>query len=477
MVNNRNLKLWQSIDWITILIYTALVIAGWVNIYAAVYNEEHTSIFDISQKYGRQMIWILAAIFLIIIIMLIDSRFYMYFSYPIYLISLLLMISVLFFGIEVNGARAWFDFGGIRMQPSEMAKFATVLAISNYLSQYGIKLLSVKSMLIVGVMVIVPAAIILMQNDTGTAVLFASLIILLFREGLPFYILLILMFSIILFIMVLTQDFYLVLITIIVISYLYGLYRNNFKKQVLYFGAISLAAIIIAVTVRQLVGFTFDLMWIFIIYLIIIIPAILYYSFMNKSPQTIGIYSVAIFLAIFSYSSDYLYDNVLQQHQRDRIDLIMGINVDPLGAGYNVNQSKIAIGSGGLTGKGFLQGTQTKYDFVPEQSTDFIFCTIGEEWGFFGSTVVVLLFLFLLLRLIFLAERQPLKFSRLFGYGVISFIFAHVFINVGMTIGIAPVIGIPLPFFSYGGSSLWAFTILLFVFIRLDADRGMYVNK
>ena len=299
----------------------------------------------------------------------------------------------------------------------------------------------------------------------------------LYRDGLPGYVLLIFIFAIVLFILVLTRPFYIVLLTVLLGSYLYVLVRNNFKKDLVIFSIISASAIGLTFLIRYLVNFTFDPMWILIAYMILIIPVILFYSFLTKSTYAIGVYCVAILLTAFSYSADYIYDNILQAHQRDRIDLILGINDDPLGAGYNVNQSKIAIGSGGFLGKGFLQGTQTKYDFVPEQSTDFIFCTIGEEWGFVGSSVVILLFLALLLRLIYLAERQPLKFSRLYGYGVISILFVHIFINIGMTIGIAPVIGIPLPFFSYGGSSLWAFTILLFIFIRLDAARAMYVNK
>lgn len=465
-----------SIDWITVLLYVILVIIGWFNIYAATYNEDHNSIFDMTQKYGKQLIWIIAAVCIIIAILLIDSRFFMYFSYPIYLFVIFVLIAVLFIGTEINNSKSWISIGEMSIQPAEFAKFATILAVSNYLSQYGIKLMSFKSLLITIALILIPVALIFLQNDTGTSVVFVSLIFILYREGLPSTILLIFASIIVLFILSLTTPFHIVLLIVLTGAYIYLLIHNKFKKIFILFGMISTLAISIIFLVRYLANLSFSPTIIFITYLILLIPFIFVYLLNIKQSSPAVTYCVALLLIIFSYSTGYIYDNVLQPHQRNRIDLVLGSDNDPMGTGYNVNQSKIAVGSGGVFGKGFLNGTQTKYDFVPEQSTDFIFCTIGEEQGFVGSTAVIILFTAFLLRLIVLAERQPLKFSRLYGYGVISIFFAHIFINIGMVIGIAPVIGIPLPFFSYGGSSLWAFTILLFIFIRLDAARELHVN-
>jgi rod shape determining protein RodA len=444
---------------------------GWFNIYAAVFNEEHQSIFDISQKYGRQMLWIAASIIIIVAILLIDNKIYVFFAYPIYVSVFLLLVAVLLFGVEVNASKSWFEVGGLRIQPAEFSKFATILAIANYLSDPNRKLMNFQSLMVIGGLIAIPAGMILLQNDTGSTLVFAALVFMLYREGLPGWILLVAFFSIVLFIVALTKPFYWVVGLVMLGCIGYAYLRHTFKKDIILYGIFSVVVLSIIIGINAIFAFGVAPHWLMIGYLVLSIPIIAYYSFLKKAPYLVAVWSVSIMLIGFSYSVDYLYDNILQEHQRNRIDHVLGINFDPLGAGYNVNQSKIAIGSGGFWGKGFLQGTQTKYDFVPEQSTDFIFCTIGEEWGFVGSSVVVLLFLTLLLRIIYLAERQRSKFSRIYGYGVFSILFFHVAINIGMTIGIAPVIGIPLPFFSYGGSSLWAFTILLFVFIKLDAGR------
>ena len=415
-------SIFQNLDWITIFLYLALVIMGWLNIYAAVYNESHQSIFDLSQNYGKQMIWIASSFVIAIIVLTIDGKFYAAFSYPIYGLMLLFLISVLLLGKDIKNTRAWFEVGSFRIQPAEFVKFATNMALAKYLSTLDIKMENFKTKLFSFALIGLPIGLILLQNDTGSALVFLSFVLVLYREGLSGNILLIGAFAAALFI------FTLLINKIILISILGGI-------------------------------------------------ALLMIWAVRKKTKNIFFELVGFILSIsVVFSVDYVFQHILEPHQKQRIDVLLKKEIDLKEAGYNVNQSQIAIGSGGLTGKGFLQGTQTKYDFVPEQSTDFIFCTVGEEWGFLGTFIVIGLFMFLLLRIIMLAERQRAAYSRIYGYGVASVLFIHIGINVGMTIGILPVIGIPLPFFSYGGSSLWAFTILLFIFIRLDSYRLMILR-
>ncbi len=407
----------QNIDWVLVALFVVMVLIGWVNIYAAVYNEEHSSIFDLSQSYGKQTLWIGGACILALMILVIDGKFYAAFSYAIYAAFILLLISTFAFSRDVKGSFGWIDIGSFKLQPAEFAKFATSMALAKYLSTLDIRMQNARTKLISTLILGLPALIILLQNDTGSALVFASFIFVLYREGLSGNILLLALVSVALFVLAL-------------------LVKNS-----------------------TLIGILIGL-------------AVVFIMLVRKNKRNIIIIVSGAIIAIgMVYSVDYVYSNVLQAHQRTRIDVLLGKELDLKGAGYNVNQSKIAIGSGGLFGKGFLQGTQTKYDFVPEQSTDFIFCTVGEEWGFLGSFVVIGLFMALLGRIIFVAERQRSQYSRIYGYGVASIIFFHLMINIGMTIGLAPVIGIPLPFFSYGGSSLWSFTILLFIFIKLDSYR------
>ena len=407
----------QNIDWITVLLYLILVLVGWVNIYAAVYNEEHSSILDMTQNYGKQLMWIGTSIVLASVILLIDAKFFSTFSYLIYFLTLMLLIGVLLFGREIAGSKSWFQIGSFSLQPAELAKFATALALAKYLSGIDKDFSRFKTKVIAAFIIMFPALLILLQHDTGSALVYTSFILVLYREGL--------------------SGNLLILGLIVAILFVVTLLVNKF----IVIGVI--AAIFILV------------------------------YFLNKAIRKrlfllIGIFALA---SMYVLSVDYVFENVLEPHQKKRINVLLGIETDIRGAGYNVHQSKIAIGSGGLSGKGFLKGTQTKFDFVPEQSTDFIFCTIGEEWGFAGSFVLILLFLALLIRLVFLSERQRSKFSRIYGYGVASVLFFHFTINLGMTIGLFPVIGIPLPFISYGGSSLWGFTILLFIFIKQDSER------
>jgi rod shape determining protein RodA len=410
-------SIFQNIDWLIVAVYLLLMLIGWVNIYAAVYNEEHKSILDISQNYGRQIIWIGTSLVIAIFILVIDGKFFEAFAYPIYILLLLVLVSVLLVGTEVSGSKSWFEIGAFRLQPAEFAKFATNLALARYLSTVNINMKDLRTKFIAGVIILIPIAMILLQNDTGSALVFCSFIFVMYREGLSQNVLIIGFLAALLFVLSLMIE----------------------KSTILFVvgGIVALAIIFLRKTKRNIITM------------------------------------VVIFLAAGSvvFSVDYFFNKVLEPHQRQRINVLLGKETDLKGAGYNVNQSLIAIGSGGLAGKGFLNGTQTRFDFVPEQSTDFIFCTVGEEWGFVGSLVVIGLFLVLLYRVLFIAERQKSHFTRIYAYGVASIIFMHVMVNIGMTIGLLPVIGIPLPFLSYGGSSLWSFTILLFILVKLDSYR------
>lgn len=430
MRNNEN-SLFFGVDRLTVLIYILLVVMGWLNIYAAVYNEEHQSIFDISQRYGKQLIWMGGAAIIAFSILLVDANAYTAFAYVFYIVLVVANITVRFLGREVKGSHSWFRFGDFGIQPAEFMKFATNLALAKFLSNQNIVVnfrfrLRIKDLLqnyrntIIALLIMgIPLIIIkVLQDETGLAIVLISFIVVLYREGLSVNFLIFGLLAAILFVvsLVVTQTTTL-LVVLGVIAALSLLFVGRKRKNILIVSGIYLLAAGVVLGTNQ---------------------------FYNK----------------------------LEPHQKVRIDVLLGRgNVNLKKEGYNVNQAKIAIGSGGFWGKGYLQGTQTKYDFVPEQDTDFIFCTVGEEWGFAGSTIVIFLELFLILRVVFMAERQRSSFSRIYGYGVASVLFFHLAVNIGMTIGLMPVIGIPLPFFSYGGSSLWSFTLLLFIFIKLDASR------
>jgi rod shape determining protein RodA len=399
------------------MLYVLLVLVGWLSIYAAVYSESHTSIFDMDMNYGKQLIWILTSVVLAIVILVIDAKFYSTFSFLIYILVIGMLLAVVVFGKEIAGSRSWFQIGSFSLQPSEFAKVATGLAIAKYLSGLDTDLSSMKSRIYAGALMFFPAALILLQPDTGSALVFASFLLVLFREGM--------------------------------------------SGTFLFVGVVVAVLFILALMFNKFI----------IIGVIAVNAGLVMYLYPNLRKKWFLVVGVFLITSAYVYSVDYAFENVLEPHQKKRINVLLGIEKDIHGAGYNVHQSKIAIGSGGFSGKGFLKGTQTKFDFVPEQSTDFIFCTIGEEWGFAGSFVVIALFIGLLARIVILAERQRSKFSRIYGYGVASVIFFHFTVNIGMTIGLFPVIGIPLPFISYGGSSLWGFTILLFIFLKLDSVR------
>ena len=406
---------------------------GWLNIYATLYNEEHSNIFDFSQSYGKQLIWIGTSVILALVIFLVDSRLFETFAYFLYSVGMLLLVAVLIFGTEIKGAKSWFALGGFRFQPSETAKYVTALAVAFYLSRPGIKIGNAKPKLIMLALIALPGLLILVQPDAGSTLVYLAFIFVLYREGMSGNIMIIGLIMVMLFIVTL------------------------FAKQT-------------SIDV-PIVDYALNGKYVLIIILAVICGALylLLYRFSKGIWKLIVLGFIIMVGTVLSV--DYIFDNIFSDRHRNRVNELVGIISDPRGTGYNQYQSKIAIGSGGFWGKGYLEGTQTKYDFVPEQSTDFIFCTVGEEWGFIGSFFVIVMFLTLIGRLIFVAERQRSKFARIYGYSVASILFVHFMINIGMTIGLAPVIGIPLPFFSYGGSSLWSFTILLFTFIKLDSDR------
>ena len=469
-MQQRSRVLYQ-IDWPTVLIYLTLVFMGWFNIYAAVFSEEHQSIFDISQRYGMQLIWIGAALLIALVVMLIDGRFYFVFAYFIYAILIITLILVLFFGVEVNASRSWIQMGSIRIQPAEFAKFATALALAKLMSSYGFKLNNVSSYIRIALIIMMPMVMILLQNDTGSALVYSTFIWVLYREGLPTWIMGLFGFLILVFILSLIFNKFIILIGLFCLTMLLFVIIVRRYRDAVRFTILVLGLSLVFYGASEFFDLKISPYYLILIPIGIGIPLALINSYLQKIKIIPFLIFLFITTATFNFSVDYIFNKMLEQHHRDRINDLLGIESDPLGWGYNVNQSKIAIGSGGFWGKGYLQGTQTKYNFVPEQSTDFIFCTVGEEWGFVGSFVVVTLFVLLLLRLIIIAERQKESFARIYGYGVVSILFFHISVNIGMTIGLFPVIGIPLPFFSSGGSSLWAFTFLLFIFLKLDSTR------
>ncbi|MFC2127178.1 rod shape-determining protein RodA [Bacteroidota bacterium] len=412
-----------GIDLTLVFLYLLLVLFGWMNIYAASISDEQLNLFDFSTKYGKQMLWIGLSFVLIIGILFIDAKTYEKFSSLIYILSLLSLAGLFVFGKKINGATSWYDLGATSLQPSEFAKFATVLAIARLLSdkQYDLKL--VKNQIKAFVIIFFPAILITLQPDPGSALVYASFFFVLYREGLPIYYIAIGIVAIVLFVLTLAFGFNIVLLFSYLLIILFVLYVQFYRKISLKFH------------------------W-------------------SK------IFSLFAIVGLFIFSVDYVYNNIFEQRHRDRFNILLGKNTDTKGVGYNTNQSVLTIKSGGFSGKGFLQGDRTQGNFVPEQHTDYIFSTIGEEWGFVGTSLLVILFTVFVLRIIQLAERQKTAFSRVYGYGIATVFFFHYLINIGMVIGLFPTIGIPLPFFSYGGSGLWGFTILLFIFIKLDASKS-----
>ncbi len=409
------------------MLYIACVLMGWLNVYAAVYSPEtQTNLFDMSTEAGKQLMWIGTTVLLIIAILVINYRFWDTFAFVIYGITILLLLLVLVAGSNVNGSRSWFKLGAFSIQPAEFSKLGTALALARYIDYPNVNLTKLKDQLSCAGIIALPALLIIASNETGSMLVFASFIIMLYREGLP------------------------------------GIYP-------------LIAIVIVALFILTLIVPKFILFGVILVLGLLVFFLTPRYQRSVQNVMIIGITAVSMIAIVAGV--DFFVNSVLQKHQQNRIKVLVNPAADPLGVGWNVTQAKIAIGSGRLQGKGFLEGTQTKLDFVPAQSTDFIFCTIGEEHGFIGSAVVLIMFVFLLCRIVILAEKQRTRFARVYGYSVAGILFFHLMINIGMTIGLMPVIGIPLPFFSYGGSSLWSFSILLFIFLKLDSRRvGMFTR-
>ena len=471
-MKQRGANVFRSLDWLILLLYSALLFMGWANIHAACYDDTHSSIFDFSMRYGKQLIWICVSYVIVILIMASNFRLYSVLSYFIYGFMILLLIAVLVVGTKTNGARSWFEIGPLKIQPAEFAKFATALALSKLMSAYNFDIKKIPNLLMAIGILALPAGLILLQPDMGSVLVYASMIFVFYREGLWSIILWLVVIGVAIFVSTLQYPLVYVMIGLVIVAGIWLLaFGRTIVEVLIAFGAVVVLTGLLWVVNHYLLHDKFDWHHLIVGACLILLPAVAVYSYIQRAWSATFIWMglIACFAVVFSV--DFVFNNIMTDHQQTLIRVFLGLEVDPKGTGYNVEQSKIAIGSGGLTGKGYLQGTQTKFNFVPEQATDFIFCTVGEEWGFMGSTFVIIVFISLILRIIYLAEKQRSAFARIYGYCVASILFFHVAINVGMTIGLVPVIGIPLPFFSYGGSSLWSFTVLLFIFVRMDASR------
>ena len=469
----------RSLDWWTILIYIALLSFGWLSVCGASYSYGETDIFSLSTRSGMQIVWIITSIALGFVIVMLDDRFYDTFAYIIYGLLLLLLFATIFNPHSIKGSRSWLVLGPLRLQPAEFAKFATALALAKFMSTYGYNIQQWKHFAATLLIIVLPMVCIILQRETGSALVYLAFFLMFYREGMPGSILFTGVAMVVYFVVGIrfaevyfgdtptSVGKFVVMLLIQLFSVgMVWVYcdRQKALRMLLYGGAVTLASLL-------LLKLSVNIVYIQVALTVVMIG---YLVWEGLGARLRNYYFIALFAlgsVGFFYGADFIMQNVMEPHQRSRINVLLGLDEDLRGAGYNVHQSEIAIGSGGLEGKGFLNGTQTKLKFVPEQDTDFIFCTVGEEEGFLGSAGVLLLFLALILRLIHLSERQPLAFARIYGYCVLSIFLFHVFINVGMVLGLTPVIGIPLPFFSYGGSSLWGFTFLLFIFLRLDASR------
>ncbi len=530
----RERGLSKSIDWKLVITYLVLIVIGWVNIYASIHSSEPESIFDLSCRSGKQFIWMMSSLGIAgFILFVLSPRVYEGLSLPIYLFTLGLLVAVIFLGIEVKGSRSWFEFGEVRFQPAEISKISTSLMLATVMSQLGYRIGRAKDFILTALIILVPMGIIVAQSETGSALVYVGFIFMLYREGLSGWLIFMMGMAILLFILTLTSSpFTAILVLAAVTSFCINLYGGRIRQWLMIgLPLIILTAFIpkamdginesystvcasmeifeetISNAVPQSPGAVMDIvevtptdivaeaegvnqemeeaeeggllnkikpLYILLGGILIAMPFMLFNAYRERSRFAfLAILSQVAGIALV-FSADFIFNSVLQDHQRKRIEVLLGMKEDPAGVGYNVNQSMIAIGSGGMFGKGYLNGTQTTYGFVPEQSTDFIFCTVGEEWGFFGSCVVILLYVFLIYRIIRNAERSRESFTRIYGYCVACCIFMHLFINIGMTIGLMPVIGIPLPYISYGGSSLWGFTAMLFIFIALDRNEKKY---
>lgn len=481
---DKNQSVLRSIDYWTILIYLALLVFGWVSVCGASYTYGETDIFSLDSRSGMQIVWIGTSIVLGLVILLLDDRFYDTFAFVIYGVLLILLFATIFNPHSIKGSRSWLVLGPLRIQPAEFAKFATALALAKVMSIYGYDIHKWKHFTGTIAIILLPMIFIVLQRETGSALVYVAFFMMFYREGMPGSILFTGVAMVIYFVVGIRYadvmllytptsiGKFVVLLLIQIFSaglvYVYTENKRDSIKILIFSVGFTLVSLMFSLFVIP-----FDIVFIQLIITALMIGYLLWQSLATRIRNYMWIALFSLGSVLFFNAADYVLNNVMEPHQRVRINVLLGLEEDLKGAGYNVHQSQIAIGSGGIKGKGFLNGTQTKLKYVPEQDTDFIFCTVGEEEGFLGSAGVLVLFLALILRLIHLAERQPYRFGRVYGYSVLSIFLFHVFINVGMVLGLTPVIGIPLPFFSYGGSSLWGFTILLFIFLRIDAGRNL----
>lgn len=479
---SRNVDVLDKLDWLTVLLFLAIAVCGWLSVCGASADIENPDLFSFATRSGKQMVWIILAFVIAAVVLSISQNVFYNYSYLIYIVLILLLIVTIFVAEDTKGSRSWLKLGPLSFQPAEFAKFATALALAKFVGHYDFSMERLKDVLIAAGIIMLPIVLIIFQNETGSALVYLAFLLVLYREGMSGNVLLIGFCAVLFFVLGIKfgsvtmagQPYdvgsllVLGIIQAITVILAWNLLRDKklgIKLLILEFGVTLLGLSF------SLLVIPFKVTWLQLALIILSAIYLIFYALKNMVKSYILIALFALCSTGYFFSVDYVFDKMLRPHQRTRINVILGLEDDPLGKGYNVNQSLIAIGSGGLTGKGFMKGTQTKLKYVPEQDTDFIFCTIGEEGGFIGSTIILLLYMSLLLRLIVVAERQSTVFSRVYGYSVVSILFFHLFINVGMVLGITPVIGIPLPFFSYGGSALWGFTILLFIFLRIDCER------
>jgi len=480
---NKTLSLWKAVDIQSLFIYLLLITVGWLTIYSASYNFDSVAIFDLSSTSGKQLIWIAVSVLVGISILIIDARFYYYLSYNLYIALLFLLLLTILIAPEIKGSRSWLVFGPLSIQPAEFAKFATALALSRFLADYGYNIKDTKRIVLLFTLLFIPVGMIFLQKETGTALVFLAFLLVFYREGMSGLLLFVGACLLSYFVVGLRfgeqtlwehtsmGNFSVLLLIALVMSGLFFRYHKKDDKSWLILLLANILPVLAALLLNRYTKWGFDIA---VLQLVLLSLSVLYALFQSirinsRIPALIALFTVLS--TAFLYGIDYTFDRLLQPHQQTRILVLLGTMDDPSGVGYNVNQAKISIGSGGFWGKGYLNGTQTKLKYVPEQDTDFIFCTIGEEFGFAGSAMLLIIYSYLLIRLIFMANRQRFVFARIYGYCVASLFFVHLLVNVGMVLGLMPVIGIPLPFLSYGGSSLLGFTILLFIFLRLDADN------
>lgn len=471
-----------ALDWTTVFYFILLVTMGWISIYGASYDFEFEgSILDFDQRAGKQFIWILTAFALGGAILLIDHRIFNYFAYVIYVAVILLLIITIFVAPEIKGSRSWLVLGPVSFQPAELAKMATALALAKFMSRYNYRIKNWRDLIPLAFFVLLPFGLIILQKETGSALVFVAFLLMFYREGMKGLVLLLVTLAVVLFVVVIrfsispiaedrgTWGMVLAMGIILLIQFFYAFFYTRHRREAFFLMGGTMLFAVVSVVLNKWFVVNYDY-----VALGIAGASGIYWLFVElfKRYRKYMLLVLITFVSIgFSYTADQLFNRMLEPHQQIRIKVLLNMEDDLAGAGYNVNQSKIAIGSGGFFGKGFLNGTQTKLKYVPEQDTDFIFCTVGEEHGFIGSVFVLIIYWLLLMRILTIAERQREDFHRIYAYCVASILFFHLMINVGMVLGLMPVIGIPLPFFSYGGSSLWGFTIMLFILLRLDASR------